>query len=323
MSTLLVTGGTGFVGRNCLIRAIQTYDKIYAPVRSEKKLREQFAAEGISTEKIQTLPNDPDAWPELDIDHAILSAGVLFARTRQEYFDTNVDWILKIARTLPANCRTVILSSQSAGGPTPAGVSSRSEAEADSPITWYGESKLAMEKAIRTTLPGRAITILRPPMVLGARDLATLPLFRMGKNPLRIKPGLETKTFSFIAVDDLVDAIFTTLNHADAPPGPYYVASPTTITDRELIMAASHGRPGATIAVPQMFVKLLSFVVDAIPPLRTQTPSLTKDRAREIWANRWVVNGASFEKAYQWQARQSLTDAMNAAREFYLRSGLL
>ena len=323
MSNLLVTGGTGFVGRNCLIRAVQTYDTIFAPVRSEKKLRDQLAAEGLSSAKIQPLPNDPGSWPKLDIDHAILSAGVLFARTRQEYFDTNVDWILKIVQALPEHCRTVILSSQSAGGPTPMGVDSRSEAELDSPITWYGESKLAMEKSIRTNFPDRAITILRPPMVLGARDLATLPLFRMGKNPLRIKPGLETKTFSFIAADDLVDAIFTALTHASAAAGPFYVASPTTITDRELIMAASNGRPGATVAVPQMFVKLLSFVVDAIPPLRTQTPSLTKDRAREIWANRWVVNGASFEKTYRWQAHQSLTEAMNAAREFYLRSGLL
>ena len=105
----------------------------------------------------------------------------------------------------------MVISSQSAGGPTPAGKRARTEADSDAPITWYGESKLDMERSIRREFPNRPITILRPPMILGPRDSATLPLFRMATGRIRIKPGLRSKSYSFVAVDDLVAAIFLAL----------------------------------------------------------------------------------------------------------------
>lgn len=323
MSRLLITGGTGFVGRNCLLHALDRYDDIFVVVRSESKLREQFAAEGISCEKLRFLPADPAAWPALAVDHAILSAGVLFARNREEYFETNVGWISSLVQALPATCRTVVLSSQSAGGPTPDRVHARSETTPDTPITWYGESKLAMEKHLRQTFPDRPITILRPPMVLGARDTATLPLFLMGQGLVRLKPGLSPKSYSFIAVDDLVDAIFTALAHPQIPADTLYVASPTPITDFELIHSAASNPRGFTLPVPQIFVRFLSAVIDAVPALRAKTPSLTRDRAREIWKDRWVVDGRAFETFYQWRASQSLTDAMESARLYYTLVGLL
>jgi nucleoside-diphosphate-sugar epimerase len=180
-----------------------------------------------------------------------------------------------------------------------------------------------MEKAIRATFPDRAITILRPPMVLGARDLATLPLFKMGQGLIRMKPALHSKTYSFIAVDDLVSAIFTALNSDILPRESLYVASATTISDRELIASAASNPAGVTVAVPQIFVRLLSAVIDAVPALRAKTPSLTRDRAREIWSPRWVVDGSAFARTYRWQAKLSLTEAMNAARAYYTRAGLL
>lgn len=325
---LLLTGSTGFVGRNALLEALTRYDRIFLPVRDPAKLERQLSAEGISSdEKIIPLSADPAAWPTgLAVDHAILSAGVLFARDRDEYFQTNVDWKLRILRQLPATAKVVVLSSLSAGGPTPPGRPSRAESDTDSPLTWYGESKLAMERAIRAEFPDRFINILRPPMVLGARDAATLPLFRMGRGAVRIKPGLHTKQYSFIAVDDLVEAIFAALNMDTPVPQPHcYVASPVAITDRELIAAAAlsaQGR-GITVPVPQACVKLLSSIVDAVPALRAKTPSLTRDRAKEIWPPSWVVNGTHFEQFTGWRARTSLREAMQAAHDHYVREGSL
>ncbi len=325
---LLLTGATGFVGRNIVLEALGRYDRIFLPVRDAAKLERQLSAEGIVLDgKIIPLSADPAAWPSgLAVDHAILSAGVLFARDRDEYFQTNVDWKLRILRQLPATTKVVVLSSLSAGGPTPTGQSSRAESDPDLPLTWYGESKLAMERAIRAEFPDRFINILRPPMVLGARDAATLPLFRMARGTVRIKPGLHTKQYSFIAVEDLVEAIFAAL----ALPSPLdlphcYVASPVAITDSELIATAAlsaRGR-GVTVPVPQVCVKILSSIVDAVPALRAQTPSLTRDRAREIWPARWVVNGTRFEQFTNWRARTSLREALQAAHDHYVREGSL
>jgi nucleoside-diphosphate-sugar epimerase len=322
--SLLLTGATGFLGRNIVLRALSEGREIFAPVRSPGKLIEQLRFEKKDLRGVHVLPAAPDQWPTVRPRCAILGGGVLFGRNRRDYFCTNVDWTLATLRALPEDCPTVVLSSQSAGGPTPHGKVSRSEADSDTPVTWYGESKLAMEEAIRREFPNRPITILRPPMILGPRDAATLPLFRMARGRVRIKPGLRAKSYSFIAVEDLVAALFLALEREPLPRA-CYVASTHSMTDWQLIASAAEAcrARGLTVPVPHLLVQMLSRVVDAIPFLRAQAPSLTRDRAREIWADRWVVDGSQFEQLTGWRASTALSEALRAAHGYYVREGKL
>ena len=143
--SILLTGATGFLGRNVLLRARGEGREIYAPVRNPDKLGQQLRFEKQDAQGLHVLSAVPAQWPKISPEYAILGAGVLFERTRSDYFCTNVDWTLATLRALPEQCRTVVISSQSAGGPTPPGRRSRTEADSDAPITWYGESKLVME----------------------------------------------------------------------------------------------------------------------------------------------------------------------------------
>lgn len=323
MKTLLLTGATGFVGRNLILRELEQGARIFAPVRDADKLRLQLLSEGLSVESVTPLPPDPSAWSDIQPTHAVLSAGVLFARNREEYFKTNVDWTLEILRALPENCRTVVVSSQSAGGPTPCGQASRSESDADAPVTWYGESKLELEKRICHVFPTRKITILRPPMILGARDTATLPLFKMGRNLIRTKPGWRKKEFSFIAVEDVIEAISAAFELESS--GPFYISSDQKISDIDLIdtAALASGGRGVTVPVPLSLVRMASLVVDSIPALRKSAPSLTRDRAKEIWPSRWVVDSSAFRAATGWRSHYSLSHALHSACDFFSKEGLL
>lgn len=323
MKGLLLTGATGFVGRNLLVAEISRGTRIHAPVRDAGKLRRQLRAEGLDDRLVTPLAADPAEWPRLGVDRAVLCAGVLFARTAGEYFNTNVEWTTSVLEALPPDCETIVLSSQAAGGPTPGGVAARTESHADTPLTWYGRSKLALEDRLREKFSKRDIKILRPPMVLGARDSATLPLFKMASGLVRVKPGLRPKEYSFIAVDDLVSGIDAAWGSPAAPPR--YISAARTITDSELIETAARsvGGRGVTLPVPQIFIKLLSLVVDAVPSLRTSAPSLTRDRARDIWPDRWVVDSSAFRQATGWTCRLDLTNAIATARDSYAREGLL
>ncbi len=323
---IFLTGATGFLGRNLLLRFLKEGREVAAPVRSPEKLAAQLRFEGLSENPpgLTILPADPARWPVLRPTQAILGAGVLFARSRQEYWTANVDWTLDVLRALPEGCRTVVISSQAAGGPTPVGWRARSAADPDAPITWYGESKLALENAVRQEFPDRAVTILRPPMILGARDAATLPLFRMARGLLRIKPGLSAKTYSFIDVGDMAEAVLAALM-AKPVQLALYPAVPEPITDWELLATAAVvcGGRGVTLPVPQAAVKLLSAFIDAVPSLRVKTPSLTRDRAKDIWESRWVVDGAEFSRLTGWSARVSLRESLQAACDFYRKEGVL
>ena len=313
MKPLLITGATGFVGRTLLLRAVAAGTPVLAPVRDAAKLRAQLDAENVPRDLVTPLPADPRSWGGISPDRAVLCAGVLFARSREEYFRTNVDWNMDVLRALPPSCRTVVLSSQSAGGPTSSGCAARSESDPDAPITWYGESKRELELALGREFSSRPLTLLRPPMILGARDSATLPLFKMARGIVRMKPGLRPKLYSFLGVGDVVDAILAAF--LLDMRGPFYIAGDKPISDLELIGSAARaaGGQGITLPVPQAFVRLLSLVVDAVPSMRRATPSLTRDRAREIWPDRWVVDAAAFRSAAGWRATTTLDQALDEA----------
>lgn len=323
---LLITGATGFVGRNLLLDALARGCEVIAPVRDAGKLARQIETEAVDTRRVEVWPADPAKWPSggsARIDHAVLSAGLLFARSKEEYFRTNVEWNLAVLAALDSLTPVVVLSSQSAGGPTPEGFNARDEKTPDSPVTEYGRSKLELEKKILSGKRSAPTTILRPPMILGARDTATLPLFRMAAGWVRLKPGLRSKLYTFVSVDDVVRAIsaaFTT-----SLPGPFYIGTSTPVSDLELIASAARlvGGRGLTIRVPEPLMRGVAAIVDAVPALREAVPSLGRDRVREIWPSRWIVDSLAFRSATGWAARDSLQDALAAACSFYCQAGLI
>lgn len=317
---LLITGSTGFVGRNLLLHALEdpSWSEIILPVRNQKKLLEQLQQDGID-EKNQHLhfcSVSNNQWNLTDVaslDTAIHCAGLTFSREQDLYFATNVQGAINLFQALPQTCRLLALSSQSAAGPCSKMIPTRMRKHLEQPISWYGESKLAMEKKLVAFAQDRLL-ILRPPMILGPRDTATAPLFKMVRGPLRLKPGLQKKEYSWIAVDDLCRALlvaakndWTRLSHRN-----YFVANSKIITDLELLetTAAVLGARGINVRLPHAMIQLISTVADRIPSLREALPSLGRDRVKEIFEQRWVIDGAEFERAFSWKATTSLAQAL-------------
>ncbi|MEO6847497.1 MAG: NAD(P)-dependent oxidoreductase [Chthoniobacterales bacterium] len=325
---LLLTGATGFVGRNTLLTALRAgrYEKIFVPVRDEAKLRSQFAAEGFpSLPENLILLKGSSAFeaPPIFCEEVIHCAGVLFARDAEGYRAVNVDATVKLLEQLSPSSRIILVSSQSAGGAAPSGSLARNEADADVPLTCYGQSKCEMEHTVMTRFPEKSVVALRPPMILGPRDTATLPLFKMATSAIRMKPALHTKFYSWVAVDDLVAAFFKVLDDSSIWSGEgmqkFYVASPETITDRILIDTAAQaiGKTGITLPLPQPLLRLIAMLVDVIPPLRNQLPSLGRDRVREIWPSRMVVDATAFRERFRWNAKKSLAETLSDTWQWY------
>jgi nucleoside-diphosphate-sugar epimerase len=316
---LLLTGSTGFVGRNLLLRlaADPSWSRIWLPVRDPGKLRVQLEEEGIAADgRFVPVAVSRNLWQlpsEARPDLAIHAAGLLFGRTRDDYFDTNVEGSLRLAAQLPRTGRLILLSSLAAGGPTPMGAERRTPEHEDAPVSWYGASKLTLERELRNRL-GRRLLILRPPMVLGPRDAATVPLFRMARGAVRIKPGFVPKHYSWIDVGALCSAILAVAaNPAEGERhGPLYLGSGETITDGDLIGTAAEvvGANGITLPVPQAAIRLASLVVDAVPLWRTAAPSLGIDRVREILPDRWVCDATPFREAFGWRQTKTLRETL-------------
>jgi len=325
---LLLTGSTGFVGRNLLLKIVedQRWDKIILPVRDPEKLRSQLQGERINHDaRLAIIKVSHDAW-ELPFgtqpDLVIHAAGRLFGRKREEYFQTNVAGSVSIAKQLPATASMIVLSSLAAGGPTPEGIAARTIHDPDAPVSYYGASKLAMERELRTLL-GERLLILRPPMVLGPRDTATVPLFQMTQGKFWMKPGLQPKHYSWIAVDDLCKAILKVAS-ADWPEGgSFYLTAQEQITDTELLSTAGRvqEKKGFLMPVPLIALDLLSLILDAVPAWRNAVPSLGRDRVREILPDRWVCDGSEFAEKFSWNPESDLEETLRQTAEWLKEQG--
>lgn len=333
---LLLTGSTGFIGRSLLISAIQSgrYDEIFLPVRSKEKLNAQLSADGFNVvpTRIKVLECSGCGW-NIDaigeVDDVVHTAGALFASSRHEYFETNVEWTLRLLESCRRARRYIILSSQAAGGPCEKGMQARTEYDSDTPVTWYGQSKLEMERRIIHEFSDLNYLILRPPMVLGPRDKATLPLFKMVQGPLHFKPGIRAKYYSYLSVNDLVSAMFKVLEH----PAEYsrlshrrfYVASRYPISDKELLCGTSRAseRWGVIFPVPKALLRLISYVVDRVPRFRMALPSLSRGRIHEILCDRWVVSSEEFCDVFGWEPKEPLPAVLKATYDWYCQSGQL
>ncbi len=327
----LITGATGFIGRTLVMRALrdESISEVVAPVRSAEKLRSQLDREGVSASaKLRIVEAEAPQWDFRGIgpvDRVVHCAGVLFSRSRDQYFRVNVEGTTRLLNTLHGSPRVVLLSSQSAGGPTPKGHPAKKIAHPDRPVSWYGASKLRMELAVRESSPAHPVLLLRAPMVLGPGDQATLPLFRMVRGKIWPKPGLRPKHYSWISSDDLADAIAAWFERGGDGLQSAHVAAPQTITDSQLMCTAARvsGRRGMLLPVPQVLLRPVALASKIIPAIAAKVPSLTPDRAREIWPDRWVVDAGSFSEMTGWRGRATLEDALARTLAWFRREGLV
>lgn len=330
---ILITGASGFVGRTLLLSLLKTgrYTQFVLPVRSKEKLLKQLKKENVSIEGnvleiVETAAPHWNGLEKLEVDHLVHCAGLLFARGKNEFLTTNVEGTLELFRKVGSE-KALVLSSQAASGPCAPGQASKTEKDENLPITWYGRSKLEMEKQLSQVFKDKNYICLRPPIILGARDTATLPLFKMVKGRILFKPGFKPKYYSYISVNDLVRAIETALASTESfqrfATREFFVASDEVITDEKLITTAAQAaeKKGVLLKVPQPLLKGIAKAIDAVPAWREAIPSLSGDRAQEIWPDRWVVSSQKFCDGFSWTSNPNLLETLKETYHWYQENG--
>src|SRR5437899_226614 len=149
--------------------------------------------------------------------------------------------------TRAAGARLVHISSLAAAGPA-SRAAPRAEDDPPAPMTAYGRSKLAGERAIEG-LRGLQWTILRPGVVYGPRDRAVLALFRMARAGMLPLVGRETAAYTMIHVADVVRAIEAAVDRGDASGEMMFVGHPEPVSARALVEGVRDAAGGAATIV--------------------------------------------------------------------------
>jgi nucleoside-diphosphate-sugar epimerase len=325
---VLVTGASGFVGSHVAEQLATAGHHVRALVRATSDV-----------EFLQTLPglefatgsiDDPAALREAvaGVDAIVHAAGLVRARSAAEFDACNAGGTASVLAAVRACAprleRFVLVSSLSAAGPSPDG-SPLPDDVAPRPLSDYGRSKLAAERAARAHAPHVPVTIVRPPLVYGPRDRRTLPLFVAASRRLLPIVGDPGGKLSVLYGPDCARACVAALT-ADVPSGSaYFVTDGRAYTRRELL-AGLEGAVGrralAAFPLPEPLAFAAAAAGEAYGKLAGRPAPLTRQTLAELRAQ-WVGDGSGAERALSFRAEVDWPEGARRTATWYRDQGWL
>lgn len=262
MSTILITGSTGFVGRSLCARLLAEGRDIRCAVREPSSLANSVVVGDIGPEADWELAlNGVDTVIHLAARVHIMkddSNDPLAAFRR-----INVAGTLNLARQAAAAGvkRLIFLSTVKVNGEETVSGHSFSEEDTPHPQDPYGISKYEAELGLRHLAEetGLEVVIIRPPLVYGPGVKGNFAgMMRWIGKGIPLPLGAIHNQRSLVALDNLVDFIITCIDHPAAVNQTFLVADGEDLSTTELLrrVGLAMGKPARLIPVP---VGLLKF----------------------------------------------------------------
>ena len=293
--TLLITGGNGFIGH----------------ALTEKLLRQGYQIRIVTRRTPQKQPANPDV-TLVRADYSDVNslqqamrgcegifhlAAAIFGFNRKDFEQANTvntQNVVKAANATPEIKTFVHVSSLAASGFAKDREHPRTEDMTPCPVSDYGITKLGGEKAVRTLRQGIKWTIIRPPIVYGKNDSG------VSKIALWVKRGLMINTsgngyFSFVHVDDLVQALWQAFIRPDTGGETYFVCEDTTYSWDYFIteMAqAMHCKKPFMPSAPVWVMRAAAKIYELCAKISGAQPALNYDKVTEAAIDgHWICSG--------------------------------
>lgn len=336
MRHAIVTGATGFIGQHLVRR---------------------LAASGV---RVRCLVHHADfvgCFDDLDVTYAVGDvtapgalarllpgvqtvyhlAGATLARTAAEFDRTNATGTRLVAESCAAMADPPVLvfvSSLAAAGPSPFD-QPRIEAQPPAPVSKYGRSKLAAERALKELADRMPISVIRPPSVYGPRELYMLDMFRTVSRGWNVIPGRQPMRMSLVHVQDVVEAMILAAERGkrlstlpgdseEATRGTYFVAGRERPTFRELgdLVGEAVGRDCVrSLHMPLPLCHTVGLIGETVSRVHGKPGLLNRDKMREAAAGSWTCLASRAENELGFTPRANLTDGLRQTARWYFDNG--
>jgi nucleoside-diphosphate-sugar epimerase len=300
--------------------------QVFAGVRKSADLK---LLEGLNVSFRQGDITSPETLPEMvkNVDYVIHSAGLVKAKKKLRFFEVNEtgtsNLLEAIARHNPGVKKVIYISSTAASGPSRNGLPVKEE-DTPHPITTYGRSKLAGEKAALSFSNKFTVISIRPPGIYGPGDSETFPFFEAVYKKIRPIIGNGNRKLQLIEVDDLCQAIFLSVTKATPAGSIYFAAEKNAYAMKDLIniLGEACGKDGFRLYVPALLFYVMAIITQGAAFLVGATPMLTKEKADELLAS-WLVSTERAEKELGFRSRISFAEGAKLTYDWYLKEGWL
>jgi nucleoside-diphosphate-sugar epimerase len=328
---VLLTGATGFIGSHTAEKLVQEDYQVRCLIRSNANVNflQQLIPE---VELVEGSINDSSSLRRavLDVDAIIHCAGLIKAKTWEDFFNVNAQGthnLLEAAKSFAPNLRRfVLVSSLSACGASlnnPVMLFNEGEVK---PVSKYGYSKLQAEIIAKNYAELLPITVIRPSVVYGPRDLTTLSFFKIinhGFIPL-VQRGMGVA--STIYVRDVASALINAVK-LDVPSGSaYFLEDGALMTWRERYYQLSQHTTRhklIEIPVPNFFLQTAAWINENYGHLRKKAVFLTRDKMQELKQQYWVCSSETAQRDLLWRPTVSWLEGTGLTYAWYKKEGWL
>lgn len=356
---VLLTGGTGFVGRHLLPQLLEAGAHVTCLTRSSSHTA--HLPQGVAVARADLASGRGLVEALEGQDMVIHMAALLFGLGWQDYLRANARAARSLADAVAQADRAarnarddkggkggirrfVLVSSLAATGPC--GTAPGVEDDAPpAPVSAYGWSKMLTEQILGRALGDRLVT-LRPPIIYGSGDKGLLPVFKGVMSGLAVSPGAGREfPVSAIHARDMGQAVICACR--PEATGVYHLSDghAHTMSDFCRVMGgavdAALGRKTRRVRIIRMPLPVMALtaglssavgiVADALLarlPARfggrlRRAPNWNMDKYREARQAGWLCNGSRIRRELGFTPCMSLEAGMKEAVEGYRREGWL
>lgn len=327
MTRVLVTGANGFVGSHICEALCNSDFGVKALVRKTSDLTN---IRHLDLELAYGDLTDPDSLGEAvgDVDAVVNNAGVTKALDVSQFERVNfrgTENILKAVEAAnPGIRRFLQISSTAAAGPAPSS-NPINEDHTPAPVTAYGRSKLAGERAVLAFKDRFPVTILRPTAVYGPRDKEMLSFFKAISYHIKPTFGPGECYMNFTYVKDLA-AVVVKLLTVDPPSGHvYFVAENRSYSYSEAgdIISEVLGVRALDVHVPISIMKIAGRISEGLANMRNKPSIFTADKVNEITAKYWLVDSSRIVKELGFKSSTAFKEGVRETVDWYREKGWL
>lgn len=343
--SVLVTGASGFIGRRLVRRLIELDRQVFCLVRPGSRVDE------LPTGDITRVSGD--VTDRATVDRALAEsrphtvfhlAGLVRAGHHCDFMVVNAGGVEHVAGACADHDDPpvlVLVSSLAAAGPVDAD-QTRTERDTATPVSNYGRSKLAGERAAARYAHTVPITIVRPPIVFGPGDHGVLQMFRSISHwGIHVVPRRGDQRLSLIHVDDLVEGLLLAAEKGErvqenGPPGQgvYFFAGAETPTLTQLgrdIASALGRKPPTVIRVPGSALTVIGMGADLLARARRRASPATwinSDKITEALSGSWTCSASKARAHLGWppivpDSARTLADRLHETAQWYREAGWL